>query len=163
MTHNASDETVAKVLRDYQNPVFRTAHIAKKYGISAATITTWVKRAGLQLRSRGRKMQEVPTDYQLTVIRYAKATSMPKAAEHFGLKKQQVFRWVHRWSKWTAEDKPPFARGDVVTRGGVTVTVLRAEVEHGTVQLPSRRIDRHWPWSLKGQMAKKTGVDARFA
>ncbi len=159
----ASDEVVSKVLRDYQDAEIRTSEIARRYGISPATITLWARKAGLQMRTRGRKLQDTPTERQRAIIRTATTVSINEAVRQFGVHKQHVSRLVRRWRGWSTNDKPPFERGDIVLRLGERVTVLRAFPEYGVVLKHDKSVSRNWAWSKKGVMSKKVGENALFS
>ena len=98
-TNKKSAEIRAQVLVAYQNRELTTDDIAKKYGVSIATVTVWAKQAGVCLRSRGRWPQTVPTDRHVRIIQLAEIFTYRQVGERMGLHKQAVHRIVKRWKE----------------------------------------------------------------
>ena len=129
-----SDVVMAHVLEDYQNPTMTSQQIADKHGISTATITVWVKKAGMKLRKQGRKKAERPTPQQMEVLKQASVLKYDQVGLRFGCSKQAIHRVVSRWRNWMPPGEAPFAAGDIVTWRGKTFTVLSANQEDGTLR-----------------------------
>ena len=94
------------VLEEYQNRELTSAEIAKKHGISSATVSSWAKKAGLPLRNPGRKLQKEPSPRQLAIIELSNNHTYEQVGVRFGLHKQSVHRTVKRWRGWCQANVP---------------------------------------------------------
>lgn len=152
---------MAAALIDYQNPDMTSEEVAVKHNVSAATLTVWAKKAGLALRSRGRKAQDRPSPRQLEIIKLASVYTYEQVGERFGMAKQSIHRIVKRWRNWMSPIKPPFDRGDMLLWRGKKFTVLEANNEEGTLVDERGKVFKNFAWN-GGRIPKKIGVNPRY-
>jgi len=157
-----SDTVMAQALTDYQNRDLTTEAIALKHGISTATLTVWAKKAGLELRNRGRKPQSRPTPRQLEIIKLASVYKYDQVGARFGMHKQSIHRIVKRWREWAQPKRAPFDPGDLIVWRGKKFTVLEANHQDGTLMDEHEKIYKNFSWN-GGRMPKKVGTNPRYA
>ena len=139
-----------------------TYQIAKKYSVSAATLTVWAKNAGVPVRGRGVHKKDEPTARQRKIIEMAQIYSYAKVGQHFGIEKQRVQAILKRWKAWTDRAKAPFAPGDVIEWKKERFTVLDADVKSGTVMDARQRTIHCFTWSAQGKLPRKIGYNADY-
>jgi len=157
-----SDKVMADALADYQQRELTTDEIAAKHGISSATLTVWAKKAGLPLRNRGRKKQEVPTARQMEIIKLASVYKYDQVGARFGMHKQSIHRIVKRWRNWAEPRKAPFAPGDILLWRGKKFVVLEANHHDGTLR--EEKTGKEWKnfsWN-GGRIPKKIGTNPKY-
>ena len=152
---------MAQALTDYQKGKMIVEEIAAKHGISTATITVWAKKAGLPLRKRGRRRQEMPTERQLNIINLASVYRYDQVGAKLGLHRQSVHRIVKRWRNWASPSKAPFAPGDMLIWCGKELTVVDANWQDGTLIDDRGKIFMHFPW-YGGQIPEKIGINPKY-
>jgi hypothetical protein len=157
-----SDTVMAQALTDYQNRDLTTEAIALKHGISTATLTVWAKKAGMELRNRGRKPQSRPTPRQLEIIKLASVYKYDQVGARFGMHKQSIHRIVKRWREWAQPRRAPFDPGDLIVWRGKKFTVLEANHQDGTLMDEHEKIYKNFSWN-GGRMPKKVGTNPRYA
>jgi len=156
------DKVMADALADYQQRELTTDEIAAKHGISSATLTVWAKKAGLPLRNRGRKKQEVPTPRQMEIIKLASVYKYDQVGARFGMHKQSIHRIVKRWRNWAEPRKAPFAPGDILLWRGKKFVVLEANHHDGTLR--EEKTGKEWKnfsWN-GGRIPKKIGTNPKY-
>jgi len=157
-----SDTVMAEALTDYKDRSVTTAVIAKKHRISTATLTVWAKKAGLDLRRRGRKRQEKPTPRQMEIIKLASVYKYDEVGERMGMAKQSVHRIVKRWRNWAQPYKAPFDPGDLLLWRGKRMIVLEANRTDGTLmEERNGKLYKNFVWT-GGRMPKKIGINPRY-
>ena len=156
-----SAEVRAQVLADYQNRALTTDDIAKKYGVSIATVTVWAKKAGLCLRSRGRWTPVLPSDRHAKIIELAKTLTYREVGERMNLHKQAVHRIVKRWEAREKLTEPPFLPGDRIIWNGRKFSVEDAGLHTGTVIDEQGKRYVSFAWN-SGTFPRKIGVDPKF-
>jgi transposase-like protein len=159
-----SDTVMVQAITDYQNRSLTTEAIAAKHGISTATLTVWAKKAGLELRQRGRKPQSRPTPRQLEIVKLASVYRLKDVGARVGMHKQSVHRIVKRWGslvEGALARKPPFAPGDIICRGGKVFTVLESNHLDGALIDEKGRLRRNFKWG-EGSIPKKIGVNPKY-
>ena len=156
-----SADVKAAALADYQNRKMTTQDIAAKHGVSSATITVWVKDAGLVLRTRGRWVQELPTPLQQKILDECAVYTYQKVAELNKMHKQSVHRIVKRWRARGLPASAPFSPGDLIVWRGKKFTVIDAGPQTGTLRDRDGRIWKNFVWA-GGRIPKKIGVDTAY-
>lgn len=157
-----SDRVMAEALADYQDRVLTTDEIAAKHSVSAATLTVWAKKAGMALRNRGRKKQELPTPRQMEIIRLASVYKYEQVGARFGMHKQSIHRIVKRWRNWSQPRKAPFEPGDLLLWRGKKFVVLEANHHDGTLrEEKTGKIWKNFGWN-GGRIPKKIGVNPKY-
>lgn len=156
------DSVVAEALEDYKNKKLTTEDIAIKHKICAATLTVWAKKAGLPLRTRGRRELTAPTPRHLKILEMATVLKYDQIASKLGTHKQAVHRIVKRWKDYARPSRAPFAPGDVLLWGRKRLTVRDATVTEGTLVDEDGKIYKHFPWA-GGKLPKKIGTNPRYA
>lgn len=157
----ASDEKVRQCLEDYQNPKLTTEEIAELRGVSAATLTVWAKKAGIKLRSRGRRTLLAPTTKHRQILEMAQHLRYDQIGRKFGMQKQAVHRIVKRWRGWQEPRTAPFAPGDIVSWKGKRLTVIDANAVDGTLEDEKGKIYKRFTWA-GGTVPKKLGVNPKY-
>jgi hypothetical protein len=151
----------AQVLAEYKMRNLTTGEIAANHGISPATVTVWIKKAGLPLRQPGRRAQTEPTPRQREIIALASTCYYDAVGAKFGLHKQAVHRLVKRWRNWRQTSRPSFAPGDVLLWCGKRFTVMTANDQDGTLMDEHGRIYRHFIWHA-AFVPEKIGVNPAY-
>lgn len=153
---------MALALADYQNRDMTSEEIAAKHEVSTATLTVWATKAGIPLRMRGRKKQEVPTPLQLQIVKLASVYNYDKVGQRFGKHKQSIHRIVKRWKDWSPHRKSPFVPGDVIVVDRKKFAVIDAGRHDGTLfELRTKKVYKKFSWN-GGRIPRKIGVDKRF-
>jgi len=148
---------VRQALADYKDSKLTSEEIAGLHGVSTATLTVWAKKAGLRLRTRGRRTMMTPTARHLKILELAGHLRYAQIAHIFGMHKQQVHQIVKRWRNWKRPLGAPFKPGDIIAWKGKRLTVLEAGQTEGTLRDEEGGIYRHFTWA--GPVAlKKIGV-----
>ena len=97
-----------KALQEYRtNNRETTSKIAARYRISASTLTVLARKAGIPLRSRGRRMETKPSPIQKKILQMARHATYQAVGRKFGCSKQRVFAIVKRWRALVDQDNPP--------------------------------------------------------
>lgn len=157
-----SDVVMAAALADYQKErAMTTEEISVKHDISPATLTVWAKRAGIPLRNRGRKKQDLPTPRQMEIIKLASVYTYDQVGERFGMHKQSIHRIVKRWRNWASPRKPPFVPGDMLLHRGRKFTVVEANHQDGTLVDERGKVYKNFAWN-GGRIPKKIGTNPRY-
>ena len=173
-----SVEEVRKALADYVANTMTSREVATKHEVCPATLTVWAKKAGLLLRSRGRRTLLEPTPRHRQILKLAETQRYDQIGKRLGMHKQQVHRIVKRWSGWGTvklkkklKDKgwfngaarnAPFAPGDVVVWGSLKLTVVDAGPETGTLR--DDKADKtylNFPWHGPRPVIK-IGVNRKY-
>jgi transposase len=94
-------------IRDYRTGTFTYHQLAKKHGVSPATICLWIRRAGLQPPPRGRPPFEKPTATHQKIIQIASTLTGEEIAQKLGVSRQRVNKVLHRWQQFRP---PPLSR-----------------------------------------------------
>lgn len=89
-------------VHDYATTDMPSSEIAKKYRVSLGAITAWVKRAGFQLRGRGRRRRQQPNARAIRVLALVELYTYENAAKRLGTTKQNIYRIVKRWGEGKA-------------------------------------------------------------
>ena len=158
----ATDKEITEALELYRKGKLFTKDIAKKFGVSQSTITVWAKAAGIPLRVRGRNRMEQPTLRQRKIMEMAAIHDYEKVGEQFGITKQAVHRIVKRWAAHNKPKKAPFVPGDEITWHNKRLTVLTAELEHGTVIDQKGKVFRCFTWATGGRIPRKIGHNSSW-
>ena len=156
-----SDVVMAAALADYQKREMTTEEIGAKHGISTATLTVWAKKAGMPLRNRGRKKQELPTPRQMEIIKLASVYKYDQVGAKFGMHKQSIHRIVKRWRGWASPRKAPFVPGDMLLWRGKKFTVIEANHQDGILVDERGKVFKNFAWN-GGRIPKKIGVNPRY-
>ena len=151
---------MALALADYQKREMTTVEIGALHGISTATLTVWAKKAGIALRNRGRKKQELPTPRQMEIIKLASVYKYDQVGARFGMHKQSVHRIVKRWRNFSSPRKAPFEPGDMLLWRGKKFTVIDANHQDGTLIDERGKTYKNFTWN-GGRIPKKIGVNPR--
>jgi len=86
-----------QVLAEYQAGQKTIEQIAHEHSVSTATITVWAKKAGLRLRTRGRRRLNEPCPRTKAILEMTQRITCAAAAREFGISRQGVWRIVKRW------------------------------------------------------------------
>lgn len=156
-----SDVVQTEALEAYRERKLTTEEIALQFGISAATLTVWAKRAGMELRKRGRKKQERPTPRQLEIVRLSSLYKYEEVGRRFGMQKQSIHRIVKRWRSYANPRSAPFQPGDVLLWRNKRFTVIDANHTDGTLQDEHGKTYKNFVWN-GGRMPKKIGVNQKY-
>lgn len=162
-----SDSIVKAALSDYVNhPEEFTKDIAKRHGVSTATLTVWATNAGIALRSRGVRKRDEPTARQRQILELAAIYPYEKVGQRFGVTKARVGALVKRWKRWKVPVQPPFQPGDIIlwhNKGKQErLTVIEAGLTQGTMLDAKGRLLRAFTWNSGGRLPKKIGVDPKY-
>lgn len=162
-----SDMVIRAALLDYVNhPEEFTKDIAKRHGVSAATLTVWATNAGIPLRSRGVRKRDQPTARQREILELAAIYPYEKVGQRFGVTKARVGALVKRWKHWKVPVQPPFQPGDIIlwrNKGSQErLTVIEAGLTQGTMLDAKGRLLRAFTWNSGGRLPKKIGVDPKY-
>jgi hypothetical protein len=98
-------QEVARLLELYKAGGIRTVEIAKMFEVCPATVTFQVKKAGLPLRQRGRKVASTPSARVGLMLMLASNDSAANVARRLGISKQAVVHAKKRWPGWVAPDR----------------------------------------------------------
>jgi transposase len=79
--------------RGYVADGLSTGQLAKRYGVSASTVTRWLKDAGIPRRPAGRRSQ-APAREELCRLYQAEGLSTAQIGERYGVSQQTAHRWV---------------------------------------------------------------------
>ena len=156
-----SEVVMAAALIDYQKREMTTEEIGAKHDISTATLTVWAKKAGIVLRNRGRKKQELPTPRQMEIIKLASVYRYDQVGARFGMHKQSVHRIVKRWRSFSSPRRAPFVPGDMLLWRGKKFTVIDANHQDGTLIDERGKTYKNFAWN-GGRIPKKIGVNPRY-
>jgi transposase len=156
------EKIVAEALVEYQKNELMTKEIAKKYGVSASTLTVWATAAGIKLRSRGRRRQDEPTMRQKEIIKMAQVLRYEDVGRRHGISKQAVHRLLRRWKEYAQPKRPPFEGGDIIIWKGQKFTVVNASINEGTLLNRRGQLTRCFAWNSSGRMPKKIGVNPAY-
>lgn len=149
---------MVEALADYQKRDLTVEEIALKYGVSSATLTVWAKKAGIDLRNRGRKKQDAPNARQMEIIKLASIYRYAQVGERFGMAKQSIHRIVKRWRHWVLPQKAPYEPGDIVIWRKKRMIVVEAHRDYGTLQdEKTGKCYVNFIWN-GGRMPKKVGT-----
>ena len=155
--------TIKSALKDYADRSLTTEEISERYGICQATLTAWVKRSGMKLRSRGRRKLEEPTPQQRKIIELARHQTYARVGARFGKHKQSVHRLLKRWSNWNPPTTPPYQPGDVVLWHGKELTVVSSAVDSGhLVDEKTGETYRNFTWPGR-RLPKRVGFSKKYA
>jgi hypothetical protein len=113
-TKNVVEIERMKALEEYRSSPETTTKIAARYGFSASTLTVIVRKAGIPLRSRGRKKATQPSAVQKKILQMTRHATYEATGKKFNRSKQRISKIVHRWPAWLDENYP--------TISAVTVT-----------------------------------------
>lgn len=86
-----------KAMEDYGSGQFTITVLARRYGVSSATIANWAQEAGLPRRVRGRPRLTGPSPRQQTMIQLSRKLSVAEIAAQLGLSRQRVHQVLRRW------------------------------------------------------------------
>lgn len=156
-----SDKIVAEALAEYAKNNSTTRSIAKKYGISASTLTVWAQKAGLILRPRGRRTLVAPNERQMAMLEMAQYATYEQVGVKFGCEKQAVHRVVKRWKNWAKPKRAPFEPGDIILWRGKRLKVTAASQNYGTLVDEKNRQIHQFRWNQNGKLPKKVGHEPR--
>jgi predicted DNA-binding protein (UPF0251 family) len=158
---DVSDDIVRLALDDYKNRVLTTEEIAQTRGVSAATLTVWAKKAGIRLRSRGRRKLTSPPPTHLRILELSQHLRYDQIGSQMGMQKQAVHRIVKRWKGWKKPKTAPFSPGDLLLWKGKKLTVIDANVAEGTLEDTKGKIYKRFTWG-GGITPKKIGVNKKY-
>ena len=154
------DAVVRKALQQYKDNKLTSEAIAAVAEVCPATLTVWAKKAGIPLRTRGRRTLLEPTPRHLKIIEMAQHSRYDQVGKQFGMHKQQVHRIVKRWRDWVKPNGAPFAPGDILLWGKNRLTVIDAGPTEGTLEDDKGRMYLHFTWAGPVPL-KKIGVNPR--
>jgi len=77
--------------------------IARRHKISMATVTNRVRRAGFDLRGRGRNRRKEPLPEHKSMLRLVGKLTYNQIGERFGCSKQNVQQICKRWPAWVGK------------------------------------------------------------
>jgi len=103
---NIFDLKRMKALEEYRSSPETTTKIAARYGFCAATLTVMARKAGIPLRSRGRKMATEPSSVQKKILQMTRHATYAAIGKKFNRSKQRISKIVHRWPVWLDETYP---------------------------------------------------------
>jgi hypothetical protein len=86
-----------KAINDYKSARLSNVELAMRHGVSPATITYWVKKAGLSLRHPGRRPLRQPNRTHRQIIELAQHQTYEETGRKFGLSRQRVHYIIKRW------------------------------------------------------------------
>lgn len=154
---------MSEALKDYADPTRKTKDIAAKYGVSPSTLTVWARKAGLQLRGRGRDRSEEPDARTRAILEAAAALKQEDVAAKFGITKQRISKIVKRWKGWKKPTTAPFAIGDEIEWNRGIYTVLEAGPLFGIVRDSKGDVINPFYWNMRGFKAHKVEPHKRAA
>jgi transposase-like protein len=88
----------ANLIEDYKCGKFTYADLARRHGISLATVFNWIRRSGLPRHGRGRRPLTEPTPNHQHILRLVREMGVSKTAKVVGVTKQRVHNVVTRWA-----------------------------------------------------------------
>jgi hypothetical protein len=95
------DQTQLRALLGmYSDSDYTTAEIARRFGVSEASVTHAAKGAGVLLRGRGSKRQKVPPPPVQAILLEAWTDKYENVAIRSGVTKQRIAKIVGRWRNW---------------------------------------------------------------
>jgi len=159
---STSPEEVELALTRYQEGSMTTDEIAKLANVCPATLTVWVKKAGMHLRQRGRRRLVQPTPLHLKILELAGHQRYDQIGETYGMRKQSIHRIIKRWRGWNQSSKAPFEPGDVISWKGRRLTVIDANAKEGTlVDEKNQQRYTKFPWAGTSH-PRKIGVSKEY-
>lgn len=84
-------------IRDYVNGDLTVVDIAKKYQISVSELSSWLRKARISRRRRGRRPLSQPTDHSQNILVYAAARGFSSAAKRYNVSRQRISALAKRW------------------------------------------------------------------
>jgi hypothetical protein len=96
-----------KALEEYILNGETTTKIAARHGFSPSTLTVLAHKAGIPLRSRGRRTETKPSPIQKKILQMTQHATYEAVGIEFGCSKQRVFAICNRWRAWLDENYPP--------------------------------------------------------
>jgi len=159
---STSPEEVELALTRYQEGSMTTDEIAKLANVCPATLTVWVKKAGMHLRQRGRRRLVEPTVRHLQILELAGHQRYDQIGANFGMRKQSIHRIIKRWRGWSSPVKAPFEPGDTIVWKGRKLTVIDANIKEGTL-IDEKTQQRYvkFPWAGTTH-PRKIGVSKEY-
>ena len=88
----------------------RRQSIAQRHGISARTLTAWVRQAGLPQRQAGRARLDEPSPAQRRILRQIGSAPLRELARKVGCSKQYLHQLAKRWPDWVNHRGLPLRR-----------------------------------------------------
>jgi len=79
---------------------FKNVELAARHSVSPATITYWMKKAGIPPRRRGRRQLEEPNDLHRKIIELSQNMTGAEIARRFDVSRQRVNNVLRRWSQF---------------------------------------------------------------
>ena len=97
LTPGRKYEAAVKAFQPYAEGKLTLDEIAAKYDVNPMTINSWVRKASLPPRSRGRLKMVEPGSRQKQIINLARISTYRTAGRQFGISRQAVFQIVDKW------------------------------------------------------------------
>jgi transposase-like protein len=111
-----TDKIIRAAVAEHQRDSSTTAEIAKRYGVSPATISVWARKSGALLRSRGRRPAPGPTKHQMAILEAVRHKTYESVARENGVTRQRIHWIVKRWRHLVGRRiKHSTVRSDAVT------------------------------------------------
>jgi transposase-like protein len=90
-------------MRLYSDSGLTVGEIARRFGVSPATISNRAKQLGLKQRGRGRWKRETPDAPHKQMLLLLDTESQASVARRFGVSRQRVNQIVRRWKDWQSD------------------------------------------------------------
>jgi transposase-like protein len=126
-------------MRLYSHSGLRVGEIARRFGVSPATISNRAKQLGLKQRGRGRWKRETPGAPHKQMLSLVSIESQASVARRFGVSRQRVNQIVRRWGDWRHAKTPDKRNGDPVR-----VRVITFRIEEPAFQQLTETLQHPW-------------------
>lgn len=152
-----SKEVITAALHDYEHRTeLSVREIADQHGVSVTALLSWAKRARLPQRPHGRPRMDAPTPRQRKILEMVSQHSFEDVAQHFKVKKQEIWRIAERWRNHVKPRQPPYEPGDIIQCNGRTYTVYAADFFCGSLMDDHGRFIPRFAWK-RGALIEKVG------
>lgn len=95
------------VVEEFQTGQFTQAVLARRHGVSPASVCNWVRTLPRQPGKRGRKAHTAPTLGQQEMLRDVCTETFQAVATRHGVSRQFVHHLAKRWKVWTEQQLGP--------------------------------------------------------
>lgn len=158
-------QVVDAVLKEYMETGFKLPEIAARHGVTPPTITAWVHRAKLPLRSRGRRKVYAPSeqDRQILLAVQQEKLSYTEAGRRFNCSRQNVFRVMQHWKEYKALELTLVPDDIILWKSKkLRVVELNEGGTTGTVCTATGDLVPNFKFVYKGYAVSKIGHDPAF-
>lgn len=126
-------------MRLYSHSGLRVGEIARRFGVSPATISNRAKQLGLKQRGRGRWKRETPGAPHKQILSLVDIESQASVARRFGVSRQRVNQIVRRWGDWQNPNGQ-----DKKDSGAARARVITFRIEESAFQQLTETLQHPW-------------------